>query len=131
VGDFIEQLVDALPELMAWSRVRGVSLSLLRDRQPIWSGSFGVTRKHHSESVGPDTVFQAASLSEPVFAYIVLELVDQGILELDRPLTHYWRNEFAVDDPLVGRVTARHVLTHTTGWPNWRPAGEPLPRPLR
>jgi CubicO group peptidase (beta-lactamase class C family) len=128
VGDFIEQLVDDMPELMARTQVPGVSLSLLGDRQPIWSGSFGVTRKDSGEPVGPDTLFQAASLSKPVFAYVVLELVDQGILELDRPLTHYWRNEFAVDDPLLDRVTARHVLSHTTGWPNWRPAGEPLPR---
>jgi CubicO group peptidase (beta-lactamase class C family) len=128
VGDVIEQLIGDMPELMARTQVPGVSLSLLCDRQPIWSGSFGVTRRGSGKAVGPDTLFQAASLSKPVFAYMVLELIDQGILELDRPLTHYWPNEFAVDDPLLDRVTARHVLSHTTGWPNWRAAGEPLPR---
>jgi CubicO group peptidase (beta-lactamase class C family) len=130
VGDVIEQLVDDMPELMARSGVPGASLSLLRGRQPIWSGSFGVTRKHSGGSVGPDTLFQAASLSKPVFAYVVLELIDQGALELDRPLTRYWPNQFALDDPLLDRVTARHVLGHTTGWPNWRPAGGRLRRTL-
>jgi CubicO group peptidase (beta-lactamase class C family) len=117
-----------MPELMAQAKVPGVSLSMLRDRQPTWSGSLGMTRKDSGEPVGTDTLFQAASLSKPVFAYLVIELVNQGLLELDRPLTHYWPNEFAGADPLVDRVTARHVLSHTTGWPNWRPAGEPLPR---
>ncbi len=126
--DVLERLVEDMPELMTRTRVPGASLSLLQEKRPVWSGAFGVVRKGSGRSVGDDTLFQGASLSKPVFAYVVLELVDQGVLELDRPLTAYWPNQFAVDDPLLDRVTARHVLSHTTGWPNWRTRGEPLRR---
>ena len=53
LGDFVEQLVDDMPESMARAKVPGVSLSMLRDRQPIWSESFGMTRKDSGEPVGP------------------------------------------------------------------------------
>jgi CubicO group peptidase (beta-lactamase class C family) len=54
-----------------------------------------------------------------VFAYAVLKLCEDGILSLDRPLTTY-STERLLDDPRVDLITARRVLCHTTGLPNWR-----------
>jgi len=89
--------------------------------------------------MSPDTVFQAASLSKPVTALIALALVDEGKLDLDRPLIDYldapYRHDQAllsgqpvwdtVDDPRLRKVTARQVLSHRSGLPNWA-FGEPL-----
>jgi CubicO group peptidase (beta-lactamase class C family) len=61
---------------------------------------------------GHDGVMKAASLVKPFIAHLALELVDD------------------LDEPVRQDITVRHVLSHTTGLPNWRPAGEPL-RPLR
>ena len=82
--------------------------------------------------LAPGTVFEAASLGKPVFAAAVLTLVRQGKLDLDRSLASYLpgpyrhlQNPFAqgasdtVTDPRFGRVTARMVLSHTSGLPNW------------
>ena len=66
-----------------------------------------------------ETVFEAASLGKPVFAYAVLRLVDAGVIDLDRPLFDYLPIPDA-NNPRMKRVTARHVLSHTTGLPNWR-----------
>ncbi len=82
-----------------------------------------------------DSVFEAASLGKPVFAYAVLKLAQQGRLDLDRPLVEHLpegylhrQNPFdtrptartdAVTDPRLGLVTARMVLNHTSGLPNW------------
>jgi len=82
-----------------------------------------------------DSVFQAASLSKPVFAYAVLKLAEKGVLSLDRPLISYLpegylhvQNPFAlrrppitdhVKAPELQVVTARMVLSHTSGLPNW------------
>lgn len=79
-----------------------------------------------------DTVFQAASLSKPVFAYGVLQLVAQGKMALDAPVTGYlppgYRHRYRplraepsapVTDPRLQAVTVRMALNHTTGLPNW------------
>ncbi len=75
--------------------------------------------------VDDDTIFEAASLSKPVFAYAVLKLVDAGRLDLDAPLQKSLPGDY-VEDPRLRSITARRALSHTTGFPNWRPDGQPL-----
>jgi CubicO group peptidase (beta-lactamase class C family) len=80
----------------------------------------GVTNSETREPISENTVFQAASLSKPVFTYGVLSLQQQGKLELDRPLHDYLplpESEYA---PQLKQITARQALTHTTGLQNWR-----------
>ena len=67
-----------------------------------------------------DTVFEAASMTKPVCAYIVLRLVDRGVLKLDTPLYTYLPYEDIAYDDRYKLITARMVLTHRTGFPNWR-----------
>jgi CubicO group peptidase (beta-lactamase class C family) len=82
--------------------------------------------------LAPGAIFEAASLSKPVFAAAVLTLVQQGKLDLDRPLANYLshpyrhqQNPFGpgasdiVTDPRFDRITGRMVLSHTSGLPNW------------
>jgi CubicO group peptidase (beta-lactamase class C family) len=74
-------------------------------------------------AVDDDSVFAAASLSKPVFAAGVMSLVDGGRLELDRPLGEYLTEPYLANDARVASITARMVLSHTTGFPNWRQDG--------
>ena len=60
-----------------------------------------------------------------MFAYAVLRLADAGVLDLDRPLYDYLPIPDA-NNPRMKRVTARHVLSHTSGLPNWRQQLSPL-----
>lgn len=102
--------------------VPGLSLALLRGGELVWRRGFGVKNARTKEPVTDSTVFEAASLSKPVFAYAVLKLVDSGKIDLDEPLNRYMPGRYDVgDDPRLDRITARHVLTHTPGFPNWRP----------
>ncbi|MGF1922601.1 MAG: serine hydrolase domain-containing protein [Bacteroidia bacterium] len=72
-----------------------------------------------SEKVKSTTIFQAASLSKVVLAYICMQLVAEKKLNLDTPLYSYYRYPRIESDPKSKIVTGRMVLTHTTGWPNW------------
>jgi CubicO group peptidase (beta-lactamase class C family) len=118
----IARLEREVPRLLADGDVPGLSIALIRDGELAWQHGFGLRNAATKEPVTTDTVFDAASLSKPVFAYAVLKLVDAGKLDLDTPLTKYLPGTYDVgDDARLRSITARHVLSHTTGFPNWRP----------
>jgi CubicO group peptidase (beta-lactamase class C family) len=109
-------------KLMDSADVPGISVALIRSGKLVWSREFGVASADTKKPVSKEMVFEAASLSKPVFAYAVLKLVDQGKLNLDSPLNKYLGNNYdVVGDDRINFITARHVLSHTSGFPNWRP----------
>jgi CubicO group peptidase (beta-lactamase class C family) len=122
LGAALDRLV---PKLLKDGDVPGLSLAIVRDGRVQQSRAYGVKDAATGAPVDADTVFEAASLSKPVFAYAVLKLVDAGRLDLDAPLSKYLPGDY-VGDPRQSAITARRVLSHTTGFPNWRPPGEPL-----
>jgi len=85
------------------------------------SFNLGTISKGSDKKVTANTIFEAASLSKCVFAYAVLRLYDKGIISLDTPLIRYTGpyERFDPSDPRYDRITARMVLRHTTGLPNW------------
>lgn len=123
----------ALQPLAQQHRVCGVAVAVIRQRElHSLSAASGCTP---ALPVQPDSVFQAASLGKPVFAYAVLKLVQQGQLALDAPVLQYlpqgYRHahdplqpgragrEDPVTDPRLAAVTVRMLLQHTAGLPNW------------
>jgi CubicO group peptidase (beta-lactamase class C family) len=99
------------------------SIAIIRGGKLAWRRAFGVKDKGTNEPVDNDSVFAACSDTKPVFAYGVLKLCEKGVLNLDTPLTKYTSRRVTTD-PRVELITARHVLSHTTGFPNWRQAPE-------
>ena len=122
----IRSLERDIPRLMEQATVPGLSAAVVRNGQTYWLDGFGVTSATSGQPVTRDTVFEAASLSKPVFAYAVLKLVDQGKLSLDTPLTAYLSKPYIEGDGRLAKITARIVLSHRTGFPNWRGDGNPL-----
>ena len=124
--DLASRLEGIIPWLMSEGEVPGLSMALVRDAKISWHRGFGVKSAETREPVRDDTVFEAASLSKPVFAYAVLKLVDGGKLELDKPLAAYLPEPYVRDDERVKLITARTVLDHTTGFQNEASPGRPL-----
>jgi CubicO group peptidase (beta-lactamase class C family) len=122
----IPRLEKVVPELMEKGAVTGLSLCLVQEGQVVWSLASGVRDVESGQPVEGDTVFQAASLSKPVFTYGLLGLIEEGLLELDRPLGEYWDYEDLAHDERGGTITTRMVLSHSSGLPNWRESGKPL-----
>jgi CubicO group peptidase (beta-lactamase class C family) len=119
------RLGDLITRLMSEGEVTGLALAWIRDGKIYLSRGFGLKDAGTKEAVGADTVFEAASLSKPVFAYAVLKMVERGELDLDTPLSKYLPG-YIENDERLNQITARRVLSHTTGFPNWRPGGKPL-----
>src|SRR5678815_1923877 len=98
------------------TRVPGIAVAGMKDEGP-YQLIAGVERAGGPAVTG-NTFFPAASLSKPVFAWAVRDLAKQGKIDLNRPLQDY-----VADLGLEGtarKITALHVLTHSTGLTNWR-----------
>lgn len=121
------QLEHDVPQWMKEADLPGLSIALVRDGGVVWQHGFGVKDTKTKEPVTDDTVFEAASLSKPVFAYAVMKLVDAGKFDLDKPLNQYLPGDYDVGpDARLAQITGRRVLSHTTGFPNWRQRGGQL-----
>jgi CubicO group peptidase (beta-lactamase class C family) len=100
--------------------VPGIQLIYCKQDQ-IKSFNEGVIKEGSEKKINGNTIFQAASLSKSVFAYAVLRLWDRGLIDLDSPLLNYTGNypRFDPHDQRYKKITARMVLRHSTGLPNW------------
>jgi len=111
-----------ISRLMEAANVPGLSMAVVQDGRVFWKKAFGVRSRQTNESVDENTMFEAASLTKTVTAYAAMRLVERGELDLDKPLFEYFPNKEypkLAKDERYKKITARLVLTHTTGLPNW------------
>ncbi|MBN1165215.1 MAG: beta-lactamase family protein [Candidatus Krumholzibacteriota bacterium] len=138
-GAIVSELEKQIPLLMEAGHVPGLQAALVRDGKIIWEKGFGIKKAGGPEPVTSSAIFEAASLTKPLFAYAALRLVDEGIIDLDEPIITYLpQNEI---EALLGhsldaedfrrdwfeRITARHVLSHSSGMPHGESA---VPYPI-
>jgi CubicO group peptidase (beta-lactamase class C family) len=67
-----------------------------------------------------NTIFNVASLTKPITAIATLKLVSLGKWNLDEPIYNYWIDQDIANDPNLKKLTTRHILSHQTGFTNWR-----------
>lgn len=110
---FIEERMEIL-------NVPGVSVVIIREGKIVYKGAFGVKNTSTGEKITDRTIFEAASLSKPIFAYFVMLQAEKGLIKLDEPLYQYHPNKHLLIDNGHKQITARMLLTHTSGIVNWR-----------
>ena len=113
----------ALPAWMDLALVPGVSWAMLDAAGTISFGAVGYA-KAGATLATPDTLFEAASLSKVVLAVAIHDMVRERLIDLDQPVAGHVN---FTDDAATRAITPRHLLSHSSGLPNWRDvAGEPL-----
>jgi CubicO group peptidase (beta-lactamase class C family) len=129
-----DSLTSHVRYLMQMANVSGVAISVFNNNEPVYSKTFGLADVQKKILLSPDAEMYGASLSKMVFAYIVMQYVQDKIIDLDKPLAGYlskplpdyiFENKYKgfqdlKDDGRYKKITARMCLTHTTGFPNWR-----------
>jgi CubicO group peptidase (beta-lactamase class C family) len=108
--------------------VTGLSCAIINDGRVAYRKAFGDKNKSIGARNDEETVFAAASFSKAVFAYLVMLLAEDGVINLDKPLYEYLARplyQYPAYADLEGDeryklITARMVLSHTTGFPNLR-----------
>jgi CubicO group peptidase (beta-lactamase class C family) len=77
--------------------------------------------KNDKGILNPDNmIFNIASLTKPITALVALKLVNTGQWDLDEPISKYWTDPDIANDPRSQQLTTRHILSHRSGFPNWR-----------
>lgn len=109
---------ELIEELLANSNVPALGIGVIENGEVANVTVYGERKK--GQPATADTIFKVASLTKPIVAFVSLKLVDEGKLELDEPLYPYWVDPDLVDDKRHELLTVRHVLTHQTGFDNWR-----------
>ncbi len=118
-GEASAALDILLPLLMSKHHVPGAAVVGIENRKVAWEKYFGAREAGKSSPVDARTRFEAASMTKPLLAYAALKLVEQGRLDLDKPLASYLPKPYLKDEPQHEKITARMALTHTGGFPNW------------
>ena len=119
--------------LMQKANVHGLAISVFNNNKPVFSKTFGWANLPKNQPLTSHSIMYAASLSKMVFAYLVMQLVQQGKIDLDKPLVQYldsnlvdyvrgkWNGyQYLAGDDRYNKITARMCLDHTTGFANWR-----------
>lgn len=118
------ELDQVIPQLMERGEVPGLAIVTIRNGRIESQRAYGVANAQTRQPLAPGAIFESASLTKPLFAYAVMKLADAGVLSLDVPLATYLAEPVA--DERMNAITARMVLTHTTGFQNEVMPGETL-----
>lgn len=117
----VEELDTFISNQMDNLHIPGLSFAIINNGKIAYYKNYGIKNIDTKEKVNEYTIFEACSVSKPVFAYFALKQVEKSILELDKPLcTYYTDPKIDTANGYYKIVTARMVLNHCTGFPNWR-----------
>ncbi|MEM9362985.1 MAG: serine hydrolase domain-containing protein [Bacteroidota bacterium] len=110
---------EELTRYMEYFEIPGVSLAIIKNGKVKNTLTLGKANAYIGTALDDKSLFEAASISKPIFAFAVMRLHEKGIIDLDEPLYKTYVHPDVAEDPNVKLITARHVLNHTTGFPNW------------
>ncbi len=121
--------IDAtVSRVMQAAEVPGVGIAIFNNNRIVYLKAYGVRDKAKNLPLTSDSVMTAASLSKPAFATVVMQLIEAGVLDLDKPVYQYLPKPLPeypfyrdlANDPRYKQITLRMLLDHTSGFPNWR-----------
>ncbi len=129
-GNLISQadIDGTVSRLMQAAEVCGAGISVINNGKTVYAKAYGFRDVQKKLPLTVDSVMAAASFTKVAFAYLVMQLVDEGTLDLDRPIQEYLPKPLP-DYPGYGdlaedlrwrKITARMLLSHTAGFPNFR-----------
>jgi CubicO group peptidase (beta-lactamase class C family) len=115
IASIVQDLESFIPARMEEAGVTGLSVALISDFQVAWTAGIGHKNSFRAETVTPQTVFEVASNSKVVTAYMALRLVEDGTLSLDEPIAGFLSEPWLPASERAEKITLRHLLSHSSG----------------
>jgi CubicO group peptidase (beta-lactamase class C family) len=130
MSDADASLIDSkLNAYVSQQSVPGLSIAVAKNERLVFAKGYGYADTSTKAPVTPDSIFRVASISKPITAVAIMELVEAGKLNLDSPVfgagailgTTYGTKPYAAN---VKQITVRQLASHTSGWSN--DGGDPM-----
>lgn len=122
----IQEYRELIPQLMAEQDIPGLAIAVVDDSRVLWAEGFGYTDDDHKTAITPDTIFSVQSSSKTFTAVAIMTAVQDGLLDLDTPITTYLP-DFTVhsifEEHPEHKITLRMLLGHTAGFTHEAPVG--------
>lgn len=99
-------------------KIPALGLGYIENGQIVQASVFGELTK--GEPAPLNTIWNVASMAKPITATVTLKLIDQGLWDLDEPVYKYYTDSDVANDPRAKTLTTRMILSHQSGFPNWR-----------
>ena len=116
------QLEQAIDRAMRVEGLPIVAIALVDDQDVVWTRGFGVVDSASRRSAGPQTVFRVGSVSKLFTDVAIMQLVEQGKVDLDAPVTRYLP-DFHPSNPYDRPITLRQLMSHRSGLVREPPVG--------
>lgn len=113
-----QRLGADMPRLLADQKIASVSIATLEHGRVAYVGAWGEAAPGRAAT--PETLYNVASLTKPITAEVAMRLAPGGRISLDESMAAYWTDPDLADDPRVELLTPRVVMSHRSGFPNWR-----------
>lgn len=110
----VHNLQEYVESLVTTHQIPAVSLAIWQDSQ-LYQAAAGCLNLHTGVAATPDSIFQIGSITKPFTASLIMQLVDEGRLELDQPVKSYLRDFQVADPDATQSITVRQLLNHTNG----------------
>jgi CubicO group peptidase (beta-lactamase class C family) len=104
----LQRFAKQVDDLRQRLRIPGLSVGIVKDQKLVWAKGFGYADVENKIPATPDTLFHLASITKTFASMLIMQLVEQGKLDLDEPVSHY-STDFKDDS-----VKIKHLITHTS-----------------
>lgn len=123
-----DRIEDIAEDLMAKGKIPGLAIAVINDGRVAYVSAWGERDREKALPLETDTIMYGASLTKTAFAYMVMQLVDEGVIDLDAPIERYLKKPLPAYDRYAdlaadtrwARLTPRMLLSHSAGFPNFR-----------
>ncbi len=122
----LDRFREDIPQRMEQNNIPGFAIALVDTDGILWAAGFGFTDTDHKTPVTPTTIFSIQSMSKTFTSTAVMTAVQEGLLDLDTPITMYLP-DFTVNSRFEkhpeSKITLRFLLSHTAGFTHEAPVG--------
>ncbi len=121
-SETIEEMTAFIEQKMEENQVTGLSIALVDGQEVVWAQGFGYADQKRDIPATAETIYEIGSISKTMTAMAIMQLAEQGLIDIDDPLTEYLP-DFSIQPPLrsgptpAGPITIRTMLTHHSGIP--------------